>query len=253
MSGRLPSIIDNDIRAVRRQVESGEIDEETADRMIQSYRDEMSERSPGSHPDDEAANSGRPGWSWRRSAGSLLLIGVLAATSITAYMAIRPRNSGFITGNQESAVDLSQVTNDQMEAVIAANADVPEIAAMRLALADRYFEAGRFSDALAHYLGALEGVLDSTRRARALARIGWMSHRSGASDIALSYLNEARLADPGYAETDLFLGLLLLDQGQADAAVERLAPLLETDLPEAAASLVHQALEEARAVSGASG
>ena len=134
-----------------------------------------------------------------------------------------------------------------MEAVIAANPDVPQVAAMRLSLADRYFDEGSFSSALPHYLGALEGTLDSTRRARGLARIGWMSYLSGAEDIAEAYLLEALDIDPDYRETHLFLGLIRLYQGDGSGALARLEPLLAgEDLPGDTRRLIEDAVAEAR-------
>ena len=65
-------------------------------------------------------------------------------------------------------------------------------------LADRHFDDGAYSDALPHYLDALAGALDATRRARALARVGWMSFASGRTDLAEAYLTEALSTDPGY-------------------------------------------------------
>ncbi len=245
---RRRALAERDIEAVRRQVDEGELDSETAGLLIRRYRSEIEllEREPS-----EAVEQGtsRPAGMFRarRVVGTLLLVAVFAGVSVTAYYAIRPREGGFITGDAQGAVDLSEVTNDQMEAVIAANPDVPQIAAMRLSLADRYFDQGDFSSALPHYLGALEGTLDSARRARGLARVGWMSYLSGAEDIAQAYLVEALEIDPEYLETYLFLGLLRLYQGDGNEALALLEPLLaEEDLPGNARRLIEDALVEAR-------
>ena len=139
------------------------------------------------------------------------------------------------------------MTNDQMEAVIAANPGVPEIAAMRLALADRYFEEGRFSSALPHYLDALDGRLDRGRRARGMARVGWMSHLSGAGEPAEAYLARALEIDPDYLEAGLFLGLVRFDRGDPAGALARLEPLLaEEGLPEGARQTLEETVREAR-------
>ena len=98
-----------------------------------------------------------------------------------------------------------------MESVIAANADLPEVAGMRIALGDRYFNEGAHSDALRHYLPALDGRLDKTSRAKALARIGWMSFISGRPDLAERYLGEAIEIDGEYYEWHLYLGLVHLE------------------------------------------
>ncbi len=186
---RSQALIEADIRDVQRQLAEGELDAATARRLIERYRQELDSMEAGT--EDEVPDKALPSRSGRRLTGTLLLIGAVIAVSVTAYLAIRPREGGFVTGNMETQVDLSEVTNDQMEVVIAANPDVPGIAAMRLSLADRYFEAGEFSNALPHYLGALDGDLDPTRRSRALARVGWMTFESGNAGIARSYLDEA--------------------------------------------------------------
>ena len=242
---RRRALIAADIRDVRRQLADEELDAVTARRLIERYRQELETIEAGT--EDGVPEPEPPGRSGRRLAGTLLLIGAIIAVSVTAYLAIRPREGGFVTGSVETPVDLSEVTNDQMEAVIAANPDVPEIAAMRLSLADRYFEAGEFSNALPHYLGALDGDLDRTRRSRALARVGWMTFESGNAGIARSYLDEALAVDNGYAEAHLFLGLLLLAEEDATGALEHLEPLLEEgNLPEGIREAIEVTIAEAR-------
>ena len=241
---RRRDLIEADILDVRRQLAEEELDAATAGRLIERYRRELDSVESGT--EDGVRERAGPGRSGRRLAGTLLLIGAVVAVSVTAYLAIRPREGGFVTGNVEAPVDLSEVTDDQMEAVIAANPDVPEIAAMRLRLADRYFEAGEFSNALPHYLGALDGALDRTRRARALARVGWMTFESGNAGIARSYLDEALAVDDGYAEAHLFLGLLLLAEENAAGALAHLTPLLEEDLPDRTREAIEQRVAEAR-------
>ena len=246
------ALVEADIRDVRRQLAEEELDADTARRLIERYRHELDAIDEGAG--DGVPEQAGPGRSGRRLVGTLLLIGAVIAVSVTAYLAIRPREGGFVTGNMETPVDLSAVTNDQMEAVIAANPDVPEIAAMRLSLADRYFEAGEFSNALPHYLGALDGVLDRTRRARALARVGWMTFESGNAGIARSYLDEAVAVDDGYAEAHLFLGLLLLAEADAAGALEHLEPLLdEEDMPEGTREAIEALIAGARRQAAAGG
>ncbi len=248
-AGRRRALIEADIRDVRRQLAADELDAATARQLIERYRQELDSIEAGT--DDGVPEQAGPARSGRRLAGTLLLIGAVVAVSVTAYLAIRPREGGFVTGNAEAPVDLSEVTNDQMEAVIAANPDVPEIAAMRLSLADRYFEAGEFSNALPHYLGALDGVLDRTRRSRALARVGWMTFESGNPAIARSYLEEALAVDSSYAEAHLFLGLLLLAEEDAPGALEHLEPLLDEEyLPEGTRRAIEERIAEARRLPG---
>ena len=248
---RRRDLAEQDIREVRRQLADGELDPTTARRLMERYRQEIAALDAGAAEirvaGDEAGDPAVPARSGRRLVGTLLLVVAVIVVSVTAYLAIRPRQGGFVTGNADASVNLSEVTNDQMEAVIAANPDVPEIAAMRLSLADRYFESGEFSNALPHYLGALEGVLDSTRRARSLARVGWMSFLSGNAEIARSYLDEALAVDGSYLESRLFLGLLLISDGDPAGALEQLEPLLDEEgLPEPTRQALEETVAEAR-------
>ena len=250
-AGRRRALIEADIRDVHRQLAEEELNATTARRLIERYRQELDSIEAGT--EDGPPEPATPGRSSRRTAGTLLLVGAVIAVSVTAYLAIRPREGRFVTGNAETPVDLSEVTNDQMEAVIAANPDVRGVAAMRLSLADRYFEAGEFSNALPHYLGALEGTLDPTRRSRALARVGWMSFESGNAGIARSYLEEALATDDGYAEAHLFLGLLLLAEQDGPGALEHLEPLLDEDLPDGIREAIEERITEARRLLGSGG
>ena len=244
------TLIRADIADVSRQLEAGELDEETARRLTDRYRAELRSLTDAA----AAPTPGkRPGLSRRRAiVGTLLLAGLFASAAAGAWLAVGTGDR--IGGSAGERADLSQVTNEQMEAVIAANPDLPQIAGMRLALADRYFEDGDFSAALPHYLGALEGELDAARRARSLARVGWMSHLSGAPEAALRYLEEALATDPAYEEARLFLGLALLDGEDPAGALRQLEPLLEggalpddlRPMVEGAAVAARDRLEEGR-------
>lgn len=240
---------ERDIAEVRRQLSEGELDSATGERLIVRYRKEIS-RIDGREGIEPTAGSGGTSEAsrTRRLVGALLLLGVFTGVAVTAFYAIRPRDGGFITGDPDGVVDLSEVTNDQMEAVIAANPEVPQIAAMRLRLADRYFEEGSFSAALPHYLEALEGSLDRSRRARGLTRVGWMSYLSGSEATAEAYLVEALQIDPRYDEAHLFLGLLYLNRDDAQRALVHLEPLSEIpDLPAGTRLAIEDAI--ARAIS----
>ena len=247
------SLIREDIADVARQLEAGELDEETARRLTARYQaelDSLTDAAPAPPPPEK-----RPGLSRRRAAvGTFLLAGLFAAAAAGAWLAVGSGDRMGDGGAAGERADLARVTNEQMEAVIAANPDLPQIAGMRLALADRYFDAGEFSAALPHYLGALDGELDAARRARSLARVGWMSHLSGAPEAALRYLEEARAADPAYEEARLFLGLALLDGDDPAGALRQLEPLLAggalpddlRPMVEGAAAAARDRLEEGR-------
>lgn len=253
-AGRFPApdrraLAGQDIAEVRRQQAEGELDDETAERLVRRYQEEIDllDRFDCEGDGREAPEPGAEKPRLRRLAGALLLTGLFAGAAATAFYAVQNREGGFITGGAGGSADLSEVTNEQMEAVIAANPDVPEIAAMRLALADRYFEEGRFSSALPHYLGALEGALDRGRRARGMARVGWMSHLSDAGEVAETYLVRALEIAPDYLEARLFLGLVRFDRGDPAGALARLEPLLaEEGLPDDVRRVVEETVRQAR-------
>jgi tetratricopeptide (TPR) repeat protein len=254
-----------DVAEVQSQVEAGEMDRATAEELIARYRHEIAQTSlqiaaVDSQGDGAQADGPDPVSRRRRRIGAGLLIGTFVVAGVLAAQAIQPRQEGqFVTGgpvNEGSGgLDLDTVTNDQMEAVISANADLPEVAQMRVALANRYFEEGEFSAALSHYIEAADGELRPDQRAQSLGRIGWMTYLSGRTDLAEDYLGQALSIDPGYAEGTFFLGLLEL-YGNNDPAAA--LPLLEQiaardDLPDDIREQVDAAITDAAAALGNSG
>jgi tetratricopeptide (TPR) repeat protein len=220
--------IKTDLRDIEEQLATGELDETTATTLRSRYTTELASVEIADDRRDTEAST-RSSENSRRIVGTVLLLGTLTVVGILAVAALQPRGeTGLITGDV-GGVDLEEVTNDQMEAVIAANSALPQVAAMSVALADRYFDESDFPAALPHYLEALNGQLDSGRRARSLARIGWMTFVSGVPDVAENYLQLALDADASYDEAHLFLGLLHLEGCDPDAARSELAPLLAID------------------------
>lgn len=115
-------------------------------------------------------------------------LGTLALASagilLPNYILDRP-DGGFVTGNEAlqqpaeaddgtssrpptAGRDLTKVTDQELEAVVEAN---PEVTGMRLALADRYNEKGRYDLAVVHYGKVLEEEPDN---AEAQAGLGWL-------------------------------------------------------------------------------
>jgi tetratricopeptide (TPR) repeat protein len=147
-----------------------------------------------------------------------------------------------------SDADLSEVSNEAMEAVIADNPDDPQINGMRLALADRYFEEEAYQRAFEHYRIVLENDPAAGEAARALGRMGWMTYRSGEPELALESIERAIEVDPSYGEARYFLGLVQLC-GMADheAAATTLEEVLTLpDLPAEVRPEVEEALALAR-------
>lgn len=94
--------------------------------------------------------------------------------------------------------NLDEVSNETMEAVIAANADHPQVDGMRLALAERYFEEGDYGSAFPHYLSVAESSNASGQQViTALIRLGWMAwDGNGEAEAALGLFDEALEIDP---------------------------------------------------------
>jgi tetratricopeptide (TPR) repeat protein len=127
--------------------------------------------------------------------------------------------------------DLENVSNQTMEAVIAANADHPQVDGMRLALAERYYEEEDFSSAFPHYFAIVESPNASAAQlVTALTRLGWMAWQGN-----------------GEAETaiDLFDQALAIDEDSTTARYLKAQVLwCGADEPEQAANLLTEVLSE---------
>lgn len=136
--------------------------------------------------------------------GAGFLAMLAAALLLPGFVMDRP-TGGFVTGNEAlqnsnsggtesgppaTGRNLADVTDEEMEAVVAAN---PELIGMRLALANRYTEKGRYDLALVHYRKALE---QDPANADAKAHLGWLLLQTGRADLAAQLVDEALAADP---------------------------------------------------------
>ncbi len=237
---------ERDLAEVAEQAETGEIDQQTADALSARYQAEYDALVEGIESDDTDAGD-RP-----LSGRTILTIGVPMILVIAALLFVVANNSTNTAGVEGLAEDvisgdapsLESVTNEEMEAVIAQNPDIP---AMRLALGDRYFFEGDFSNALRHYMYVLEdlGVADP----EALANVGWMTYQSGFPDVAVSFVERSLDVQPSgglafwYLANIQFNGL-----DDPDAAVDPLEKLLAIDnLPDALRSDAEALLAEVRA------
>lgn len=221
---------ERDLAEIDDQVADGEIDAATAERLRSRYeqeRDQIIEqlRSGGGNAEPSVAAAGliTP----RRLAGAAVLAIAAAGLAFGVIQAVDdPGAEGVASDVAEGGgVNLDNITNEQMEEVVAQN---PDIAPMRLALADRYFADGDFSSALNHYMYVLD-TLDVQDPA-ALANVGWMTHLSGASDVGVTFVERSLELQPDagiafwYLANIRFRGL-----GDAAGAIEPLNSLLEYD------------------------
>lgn len=243
---------ERDIRELAEQVDQGEIDAASAAALRERYereRTSLLERLVG---DEE--NGAEPEGSSVFTGARLVGVGLVFVAVVGVALWLISTTGGDASGVEGVAADvvsgnamsLDDVTNEQMEEVIAEN---PDIAPMRLALAERYFVEGDFQNALRHYLYVLDtlGVKDPT----ALANVGWMTYLSGVPDVAESFVEESLEVQPDggiafwYLASIRFYGL-----DDPAGAVEPLQKLLEyEELPDEIRTAAEDLLAEAEAAS----
>lgn len=262
-----------DIEELALQVDEGEVDPETAEKLRTSYERELDSlhAALGEHVDEVPAAPSRPAEPMpepepepeqeaiehlpkggrTRSAnraviGGVLLLGALAVTMYFAVQSAEPEGAapgGVAPG--DLIVDPATVSKEELEAVVAAN---PDVTAMRMALADRYFEAEEYGASLDHYLNIAENSSDPRERSKALARVGWMAYITDQPEAADEYLVLSLEADPANSEAILYRGFVTL-YGLEDA--ENALPQLEAaqglaNLSERVIAQIDDALEDAR-------
>lgn len=194
-----------DIVELDRQVDAGEIPDGHAEPLRARYQAEAAEalgaldHLPDPEPDrSPSAPLHRKTRSWSRTAGyvgaalaALLAVGTL----LPASLAPRPPG-GAVSGGQARrpppgpAQDLSALTDDELEAAVAAN---PQVSALRLTLAHRYLDQGRYDKAVTHYRKVLA---QDQGNADALAGMGWVLFELGRPGDGLASVDRALAADP---------------------------------------------------------
>jgi cytochrome c-type biogenesis protein CcmH len=148
----------------------------------------------------ERSATARPSRSTRRIAVGalvLLLAGAGALVAVGQFRQARADND-LLSGIAGGEVDPDSISNETLEAVIAANLDNPDIDGMRLALANRYFEERNYQKAFPHYQGILDGNPTPIQAAEAYTRLGWMVYDgNGEVDLGLSLIDNALEIAPG--------------------------------------------------------
>lgn len=247
-----------DLDELAAQVEDNEIDPATAERLRAAYQTELDQLDgtlgnlpkarlepiqASSEPEFIAQTARSPR---RMVIGSLVLIAALSVTIGYAARDAQPDTTQPVSASPGGLiVDPDSVSNEQLETVIAAN---PNINPMRMALADRYFEAEEYGAALEHYLYIADNNPTPEEESKALARVGWMAYRTGLADEATNYVELSLAADPTNPEATLYLGFITLyGLGDAEAAIPQLEAALElSNLSENVISQIDDALVDAR-------
>ncbi len=161
---------------------------------------------------------------------------------------VEPRAVGSpVSGNLEAPTgrDLSEVSNEEMEAVLEQFADVPEANRMRLALARRYFEEQDFGSAVGHFQTVLANEPSPAEASEALGRIGWILFVNGELTSAEAAYLQAIDALPNNSEAKWFYSILLLESERQDEAVPFLEDLAaDPTVPEEALEEIQRLLDE---------
>lgn len=248
------ALLEDELADLEDQVAAGELDRQTADSLADTYRAEIealrTTRDGGVPAEGDQAAEEAPRIP-RRVSGRVLagsaVIGV--AIVVIGWFAVSNLQEDPTSGAEGvvgdvisgEGVDLSTISNEQMEQVVAEN---PDVVAMRLALARRYFNEGDFDMALDHYFE----VLDREQNPEALANVGWMTYLSNHPDIALGYLEASLERNPDYLPAKWFIANVYVTLGQPEDAVLQLLEVISSDeTPEEVRDLATQLLDEIEA------
>lgn len=227
-------IIESDIADLDVQVAAGEIDSDTAARLRSRYEGQLNHLLSVAGDDDDVLPQEHETRTGIRRLDRRAVAGisvVLVAVVIIAVSAVNALSGSTTSGVQglasdvvtgQGTVDLSGVSNEQMESVVAEN---PEVVGMRLALARRYFEEGDFENALRHYFV----ILEIEKNPEALANVGWMTYVSGRPDVALGYVEASLERAPGSITATWFLGNIQYALGNFDEAAVALVAVVGTE------------------------
>lgn len=189
--------VNADLADLAGQEAAGEIDPTAARHLKEAYLAELAEteQALGQAP---ASDAPLPRSRRRVMAGAVAVVASLALVVALAgaFLVDRPGSASGVAGTL--AADPSEYSNETLAAVIASNADHPQIDGMRLALAERYFADGDYSAAFPYYLDvASSEAATPNQAATALTRLGWMTFDgNGEVDTALDLLTRARSLAP---------------------------------------------------------
>lgn len=218
------------------QLATGEIDEETGRRLRSTYLRDLADAETRLETltDGESEPVGRSRVRMIVGAG-ILVLGLAVAIGLVGSF-VQDRDDGVFQGVAGTGdVDLDEISNETMEAVIAQAAADPALAdqvqPMRFALAERYFEAQEFNAAFLHYQQILESSPPPSLASAALTRVAWIVWvGNGLSDLALQTVDQAIEADPANTEAVYVKAQITwCGFGDADAAVPLLQEILGSD------------------------
>ncbi|MCP3975922.1 MAG: hypothetical protein GY720_15685 [bacterium] len=236
-------VVAADLADIEVQQATGELDEDEASRLRESYISEQQALAAT----EVAAPQPEPPSRKRRLVGTaILVVGALALT-VGVVVTVQDRTPGdLITGGvadpSNAPRDLTKVTDEELEEVVAAN---PDVIGMRMALAGRYFDGGEFSDALRHYME----VLAREQHPEALANVGWMTYLSDEIDTGLKFVERSLEVTPDLPQAYWYLAnIRYWGMNDPAGAVAPLETLLEFEaIPDEVRALATDLLTQVRA------
>jgi tetratricopeptide (TPR) repeat protein len=257
-------LVRRDLEELEGQLEEGEVDAAAAERLRAAYQAELDsletaiadlpergrDPQPKAEPDPQPV--GAPAAVATRSprrmvVGSLLVIAALSAAIAFLARDTTPRDTPEAASGSPGAltVDPATVSNEELEAVVAAN---PNINPMRMALADRYYDAEEYGSALDHYFYIVENNPTPAEESKIYARIGWMAYITGQAEAAADYVEQSLAIEPTNAEAILFRGFVTMyGLGDPEAAIPQLELALRLpNISDNVVSQIEDALAEAR-------
>lgn len=236
-------VVAADLAEIEVQQATGELAEDEAARLRDAYLTEQRALAAA----EVAAPRVEPHSRKRRLVGAAILIAGALALTVGVVLTVQDRTPGdLITGGvadpSNTPRDLSTVTEEELEDVVAAN---PEVIGMRMALAGRYFDKGEFSDALRHYME----VLAREQHPEALANVGWMTYLSDEVDTGLKFVERSLEVTPDLPQAYWYLAnIRYWGMDDPAGAVAPLETLLEFDaIPDEIRALASDLLTEVRA------
>lgn len=255
--------VDRDLAEIDEQLEMGELDEATAERLRAAYQTEratLQKQIAGIQATESSSDAGAKivtapeGRSRGRAIAGTAIVGVAAvAVAAAAMFSLQEQTpAGEMTDGVATAVledgrlggqgatDLSSVSAAEMEAVVSEN---PNVAGMRMALAELYVEEGNLSKALDHYMIVLEIEPENPE---ALTRVGWLTSVSGEPGLAVPFFERALAIEPDYPQAYWFLANARIDIGDKEGAIGPLEALLTYEIPTDVRTEALAMLEEAR-------
>lgn len=226
-------VVERDLEELSSQLSIGEIEEADGDRLRTAYATERSDllRSLAA-----VAENPVPGPT--RSRGRMLLGGGLLVLAVAVSIGlagqyVQARSDGPATGLVDSEFDLDSVTNEQMEAVIAAYADDPAVAEqiprMRFRLAERYFAEGNYEKAFDQYDVIIRSDPAPDIAAVSLTRVAWMVWlQTGDPSLPLELVDRSlSLVSPNPEASYVKAQLLWCGRGDAAAGAELMRQVLD--------------------------